>query len=118
MRELGLLDEGLVNATLIVSSSVVYPDGDSEGTSSITGPFKTTTLSDNSHLLIRDACGAQVDFLPSSGRGDVLLDFQIPTMFLRSGTWTFSVDARAGDKANTCLFAFSLSQWLDGELRG
>lgn len=28
--------------------------------------------------------------------------------------WTFKVDARAGDADNTCLFAMSLTQWLDG----
>jgi hypothetical protein len=44
----------------------------------------------------------------------ILIDFQISTMFLRSGVWTFQVDARLGD--NTCLFAMSLTQWLDGRL--
>ena len=81
-------------------------------------PFKTTSFNDSAHLLIRDARGVQVDYLPSSGRSDVLLDFQIPTMFLKSGTWTFNVDVRLGDKNNTCAFAISLSQWLDGPLKG
>ncbi|KAE9378764.1 hypothetical protein N431DRAFT_553141 [Stipitochalara longipes BDJ] len=117
-KELGLLDEGLINATLAVSSSVVYPDGNSEVSKPLTVPFKTTSFNDEAHLVIRDAHGAQVDYLPSSGRGDVLLDFQIPTMFLKSGTWTFNVDARLGDKGNTCVFAISASQWLDGALKG
>jgi hypothetical protein len=97
-----------------VSSSVVYPDGKSEDSGSLTVPFKTMFLSDDAHLVIRDARGTQVDYLPSSGRGDVLLDFQIPTLFLKSGVWTFNVDARLGDESNTCVFAMSLSQWLDG----
>jgi hypothetical protein len=71
-------------------------------------------LSDDAHLVIRNARGAQEDYLPSSGRGDVLLDFQIPTLFLKSGVWTFNVDARLGDESNTCVLAISLSQWLDG----
>lgn len=77
-------------------------------------PLKTTPFNSLAHLLIRDDRGVQVDYLPSSGVGDVVLDFQIPTMFLRSGTWTFSVDARAGDESNTCLFSMSVTQWLDG----
>ena len=116
-KELGLLHESLVNATLTVTSSVVYPGSDSKDSKSYTVPFKTTAFNDFAHLIIRDAHGAQVDYLPSSGRSDVLLDFQIPTMFLKSGTWTFDVDVRLGDKGNTCIFAISLSQWLDGHLR-
>lgn len=101
-----------------MSSSVVYPGGNSEESRSVTVPFKTTPFNDDAHLVIRDARGAQVDYLPSSGRSGVLLDFQIPTMFLKSGTWTFNVDARLGDKGNTCVFAISLSQWLDGAFKG
>ena len=54
--------------------------------------------------------------MPSSDRSDILLDFQIPTMFLKSGIWTFKVDARLGDIDNTCLFAIALTQGLDGKL--
>ncbi|RFU31583.1 hypothetical protein B7463_g4754, partial [Scytalidium lignicola] len=117
-KELVLLDEGLVNATLTMSSSAVYPGGDSEDIKSVTVPFKTASFNDDAHLVFRDARGAQVDYLPSSGRSDVLLDFQIPIMFLKSGIWTFNVDVRLGDRGNTCLFAISLSQWLDGRLKG
>jgi hypothetical protein len=74
------------------------------------------SMNDLAHLLIRDERGAQVEHLLSSGRSDVLLDFQIPTMFLRSGTWTFGVDVRLGDEADTCVFAMSVTQWLDGGL--
>jgi hypothetical protein len=74
-------------------------------------------FNDAAHLVIRDESGKQVDYLPTTGRGDVLLDFQIPTMFLRSGEWTFEVDARLGDESDTCLVAFGLVQWLEGGLR-
>ena len=80
-------------------------------------PFKSTVFNDAAHLLIRDESGKQVDYLPSTERVDVLLDFQIPTMFLKSGDWTFEVDARLGDANDTCLFAFRVVQWLDGGLR-
>ncbi|KAL2808440.1 hypothetical protein BJX63DRAFT_439397 [Aspergillus granulosus] len=111
-----LLDEGLVNATLTVSSFAVYLDGSHDDEQSVIIPFKTTPFNDIAHLTIRDASGTQVDYMPSSDQSDVLLDFQIPTMFLKSGIWTFKVDARLGDKDNTCLFAMSLTQWLDGRL--
>ncbi|KAH6884141.1 hypothetical protein B0T10DRAFT_608969 [Thelonectria olida] len=113
-KELGFPDKDLTDATLKVSGSAVYPDGERDETESVTIPFKTIGFNSYAHLVIRDDRGIQVDYLPSSGRGDVLLDFQIPTMFLESGTWTFSVDARAGDESNTCLFAMSVTQWLDG----
>lgn len=71
------------------------------------------TLSDSAHLVLRDARGRQIDHLPIQGTSAILLDFEIPTMFLKQGTWTFSVDARVGDDANTCLFAVSLTQWLE-----
>jgi len=116
-KELGLLDDGLANATLIINMSVVYPDGKSEGPRSYTTPFKTVSFNDYAHLTIRDARGTQVEYLPSSGRGDALLDFQIPTVFVRSGTWTFDVEARLGDEGNACVFAMSLTQWLDGAMR-
>lgn len=54
--------------------------------------------------------------MPTTG-GDVLLDFdfRIPRIFLRTGEWTFQVDARLGDEGDTCLFAFESVQWLEGE---
>ncbi|KAF7128414.1 hypothetical protein CNMCM5793_003144 [Aspergillus hiratsukae] len=97
-KDLALPDEGLVNATLTVGGSVVYPDGSYEDPQSVTGPFKTTHFNDLAHLTIRDARGTHVDYLPSSGRSDILLDFQLPTIFVRSGTWTFNVDTGGFDK--------------------
>ncbi|KAH9223406.1 hypothetical protein DL95DRAFT_379365, partial [Leptodontidium sp. 2 PMI_412] len=86
-------DPGLTNATLEVSSSVTYPGGSSDSHASLTIPFKSMVFNDAAHLVIRDESGKQVEYLPSVGRGDVLLDFQIPTLFLRSGVWTFGVEA-------------------------
>lgn len=116
MENLGIPDGGLVNATLNTSCSAVYSDGSQEEPRSLTVPFMTMSPNDYVHLVIRDARGAQVDYLPSSGRSDVLLDFQLPAMFLKSGTWTFSIEARLGDESNACLFAMTLTQWLDGGL--
>lgn len=100
-----------------MSSSVVYTDGSHDDEESVTFPLKTIPFNDLAHLPIRDSCGIQVDYMPSSGRSDILVDFQFLTMFLRSGMWTFKVDARLGDIDNTCLFAMSLTQWLEGRLK-
>ncbi|KAE8135881.1 hypothetical protein BDV38DRAFT_272528 [Aspergillus pseudotamarii] len=115
-KKLGLFDIVLIDATLSVSASVIYPDGSYMEPRSLTIPLKTISINDAAHLIIRDSNGIQVDYLSSSGRNDILLDFQIPAMFLKSGMWTFKVDGRLGDKDNLCLFAMSLTQWLDGGL--
>lgn len=115
-KNMGPSGDSLTNATLAVSSSVVYPGGSRDDSAALTLPLRTMRMSDDSHLLIRDSHGAQVEFMPKSGRSDILLDFQIPSMFLKSGIWTFNVEARLGDEANTCLFAMSVTQWLDGRL--
>jgi hypothetical protein len=78
--------------------------------------LKTTSFNNNAHIAIRDARGNQVDYLPSSGGGGILVDYWIPSMFMKSGTWIFTVDARLGDENSTCLFAMSLTQWLEGRL--
>jgi hypothetical protein len=98
-----------------VSSSVLYSNCSHDIEKSVILPLKTTPFNDIAHLSIRDVRGSQVDYMPSSDRSDILLDFQIPTMFLKSGMWTFKVDARLGDVDNTCLFAIALVQWLDGK---
>lgn len=54
--------------------------------------------------------------MPSTGPSEIVLDFQIITMFLKTGMWTLKVDARAGDVNNTCLFAGKMTQWLEGWL--
>lgn len=114
MKNLGQFGDNLTNATLAVSSSAVYPDGSRVDPEFVTVPLRTMRLSDDAHLFIRDIHGNQVEYMPSSGRSDFLLDFQIPGMFVKSGMWTFNVEARLGDEANTCLFAMSVTQWLEG----
>ncbi|KAL3486567.1 hypothetical protein BJX62DRAFT_215163 [Aspergillus germanicus] len=115
-KELGLPDEGLTNATLKIGASVVYSDGTHDDEQSYTVPLKTTPFAPLAHLVIRDARGVQVDYLPSSDDSDILVDFQFLPMFMKSGMYTFKVDARLGDVDDTCLFAMSLTQWLEGRL--
>jgi hypothetical protein len=55
-----------------------------------------------------------VDHLTIDCPYDILLDMALPGMFVRSGLYTFELDARLGD--DTCLFAISLTQKLKGGL--
>ncbi|KAL4981296.1 hypothetical protein BDW68DRAFT_172606 [Aspergillus falconensis] len=114
--ELALANGGLVDATFEIGASVVYEDGGHDDEKSYTFPLKTTSFNNNAHITIRDARGNQVDYLPSSGGGGILVDYWIPSMFMKSGTWIFTVDARLRDENSTCLFAMSLTQWLEGRL--
>lgn len=104
-----------MNATLKAGSSAILQDGTSLDVRFITMPFKQHTFREFGHLFIRDKQD-NVDYLPSSGRGDIVFTFQIPVYFLKTGMWTFYVDARAGDEGNTCLFAGSVTQWLEGDM--
>ncbi|KAL4965979.1 uncharacterized protein BDV14DRAFT_171876 [Aspergillus stella-maris] len=112
--ELGLANGALTDATFEIRASVVYEDGGHDNEKSYTFPLKTASFNNNAHIAIRDARGDQVDYLPSSGGGGILVDYWIPSMFIESGRWTFTVDARLGDEGRTCLFAMSLTQWLEG----
>ncbi|KAF4228253.1 hypothetical protein CNMCM6805_002268 [Aspergillus fumigatiaffinis] len=59
-KELALLDEGLVDATLSVSGSIVYPDGSYMEPRSFTIPLKTISINDASHFVIRDSNGTHL----------------------------------------------------------
>ncbi|RYO79248.1 hypothetical protein DL766_003824 [Monosporascus sp. MC13-8B] len=104
--------DGLANATLSFTLSVVFPDGERGERRTYTIPLRTRAFGDAAHLSIRDAEGAFVDYITSSGRNDIVTDFSIPSVFVQTGMWTFEVEARLGD--GTCLFAMSLTQWLEG----
>ncbi|KAH7356817.1 hypothetical protein BKA65DRAFT_215444 [Rhexocercosporidium sp. MPI-PUGE-AT-0058] len=109
-------DPYLQNATLVLTSSVTYADKTHITHSPLTIPFKSTVFNDAAHLVIRDEKGKEVEFLPRVGRVDLLLDFQIPWVFLRSGFWRFGVEGRVVE-GGKCLFAFEFVQWLDGGMR-
>ncbi|KAH8888098.1 hypothetical protein GQ53DRAFT_843817 [Thozetella sp. PMI_491] len=104
-------NDDLDTATLSISASAVFPDGECEEPRTYTVPLRTTAFADTAHLSIRDATGTHVDCLTASGNNDILTDYWIPGMFLRTGMWTFEVVAKLED--GTCLFAVSLTQWLE-----
>lgn len=109
------LNKLLTTATLTITGSAILSNGKHEDEKSYTVPLRTTAFADTAHLSIRNATGAYVEYLSSSGRNDILIDYFIPGMFLRTGTWTFKVVAALGD--GTCLFAIALTQRLECRLK-
>jgi hypothetical protein len=77
-------------------------------------PLKAIYINDAAHRVIRDSNGSQVDYLPSSGRCDILIDFQIPAMYLESGMWTLNVDVRLKRQQQ---FVSTCHWWGGGGLR-
>ncbi len=107
------LEEDLASATLSITLDVVYPDGSKEGATTYTVPLRTKSFGP-AHLSLRNSTGDYIDHLTSNDFNDILTDYWIPGMFLRTGTWTFEVMASLED--GTCLFALSVTQFLEGSL--
>ncbi|KAF2813235.1 uncharacterized protein BDZ99DRAFT_460514 [Mytilinidion resinicola] len=109
------LDKLLTSATLTITLSAILSNGEHEDETSYTVPLRTTGFSLAGQLSIRNSTGAYVEHLSSSGHNDILTDCQLPGMFIRTGTWTFKVVAELED--GTCLFAITLTQWLEGGMK-
>lgn len=100
----------LANSSLHITASAAFASGGSQEPRTYTIPLKTASYGDNAHLAIRNATGAYVESL-SAGRNDVLADFLILGLFLRTGWWTFYVEGVLPDGG--CLFCFGMRQWLE-----
>ncbi|KAI8949554.1 hypothetical protein F4801DRAFT_580233 [Xylaria longipes] len=100
------------NATLSITLSAVLESGKHDDPVTYTVPFRTTAFGEHGHISIRESGGSYVDYMTYDGRYDVLADCELPSMFVGTGTWTFEIVAKLGDE--TCLFALSLTQWLEG----
>lgn len=104
---------GLQLASFSITMKAKLATGEELDPRTYTIPLSTTSFGDHAHLAIRNATGAYVGSL-SAGRNDVVADFAIPGVFLRTGTWTFHVEAALPD--GRCLFSFQTSQWLKGRI--
>jgi hypothetical protein len=104
-------DENLASATLSVTVSADLADGGRKEPSTTTIPLRSNGNM-NARISIFETYGSFVDHLTVGVRVDILGDARIPSIFVEKGTWTFEFVARSGD--GTCLFAMTLTQWLDG----
>lgn len=109
-------DDDLSEATLKLTSSAVYPNGEVEDSMSITIPLEATVFNIYTHLSIRNESGAYVDYLTTAGANDILLDWGLLMGdYMRAGDWTFDVAAELPD--GRTLFALTLTQFLNGRWR-
>jgi hypothetical protein len=109
-----ITDSDLAQATLSVTTSTTYPDGRSDEPETYTIPLATayTTMM---HLTIRDSEGAHADYLTNGWNNDIVFDMWILGMFVCTGTVTVEIAAELAD--GRTLFAFTLTQFLKGEMR-
>lgn len=56
--------------------------------------------------------GAHVELLSADGMNDILADFMIVSIFVRTGDWTFGVAGELADGRS--LFALEMTQALEG----
>ncbi|KAK6063810.1 hypothetical protein SCUP515_12137 [Seiridium cupressi] len=103
-------ETGLDQASLRITLQAKLASGEEEEPRTYTIPLVTTSWG-HTHLSIRNAEGVHERTL-SPGQNDVLTDYWIPGMFVRTGAWTFHVEAVLPD--GRYLFGFKLTQWLQG----
>jgi hypothetical protein len=109
------LDKLLTSATVTLSLSADLPDGTHEDESHHTAPLRSTDGPGGAHVTIRNETGSYVEHLSSSGSHDILTDCILPSIFIKPGMWTWKLVARLEDE--TCLFAVTLTQWMDGSMK-
>ena len=82
-------------------------------------PLTTFTADNVAHLTIRFP-GGKFGGPLQPGLNEIVTDYWIPGMFVKAGKWTFKVEAILPGKRkeeDRYLFAFQLSQWLEGTAR-
>ncbi|KAK6433073.1 hypothetical protein LTR95_010749 [Oleoguttula sp. CCFEE 5521] len=107
----------LDNATLSFTFSIIYADGSQDVGSPYTIPLRTTLINRFQHMGIRNEDGLPTDRMSLGvyGENDIVADGWIYKQYVVSGNWTMRFDARIPD--GRCLFDFSMTQWVDGDLQ-
>lgn len=95
--------------------SAILKSGELQGPDTFTVPFRTTPLRISGHVSIHETGGPEVDHLTYNGLHDILVYCGVPSMFVRSGMYTFEITTRLGDE--TCIFSLSVTQWLEGGMK-
>ncbi|KAK9769874.1 putative Ubiquitin 3 binding protein But2 C-terminal domain-containing protein [Seiridium cardinale] len=103
-------ETGLDQASLRITLQAKLASGEEQEPRTYKIPLVTAAWG-HTHLSIRNAEGVHERKL-SPGQNDVLTDYWIPGMFIRTGAWTFHVEAVLPD--GRYLFGFKLTQWLQG----
>lgn len=105
-------DAALAKATISFTSSAVYDNGEVHEPATQTMPLKTFKANEYSHLAIRNQYGEYTEHLTMGLYNDIVANMWLPGIWMSSGVYTFEIVAKLED--DTCLFAFSLTQHLEG----
>ncbi|KAK9777023.1 hypothetical protein AB5N19_07615 [Seiridium cardinale] len=84
--------DGLDHADLKVTSEAKFQSGGEEEPITYTVPLRMTSFRRQAHLSIRNSEGQYIESLGPEQK-DVLTDYAIPGLWLRSGLWTFTTEA-------------------------
>ncbi|KAJ8128591.1 hypothetical protein O1611_g5043 [Lasiodiplodia mahajangana] len=109
------ITDNLANATASLTVSAILESGKHEDPITYTAPFRTTPLALGGHISIHEMGGSEVDYLTYDTLHDILVYYQAPSMFVKTGMYTFEIVTRLED--GTCIFAYSVTQWLKGDMR-
>lgn len=112
----GIDDAALANASISFTGSVTPPGGEPDESKAHTAPLRPFANM-MGHLAVRNNSGVHVGSL-SLGKQchrthDIITDLWIPGMHLETGLWRFEIVAKLAD--DTCLFALTVVQWLEGK---
>ncbi|CAH0004418.1 unnamed protein product [Clonostachys byssicola] len=111
------LEAALAKATFNITVNRLDPVGKPDEPRSYVIPLRAFRGSMGiGQLSIRHTNGTYVDYLPGPGESEMLAELIVVGMFVETGLHTFDLVARLGDENNTCLFAFSHTQWLANDV--
>ncbi|KAI0114006.1 hypothetical protein GGR51DRAFT_546692 [Nemania sp. FL0031] len=106
--------DNLANATASLTMSAALESGERLGPDTYSMPFRTTPLGLGGHISIHEMGKTEVDYLTYDSLHDILVYYQAPSMFVKTGMYTFEIITRLED--GTCIFAYSATQWLKGDM--
>lgn len=107
---------GLEQAQLRITVSAELVAGDLLEPMVYTIPLTTFAIDDIAHITIRYR-GGKFGGPLQPGINEILTDYWFPAMFLKTGQYTFKIEAfllGEGPEEDKYLFAFQVSQWLSG----
>lgn len=110
-------DAALAKATITFTTSAVYDNGELDEPATHTMPLKTFKANMYTHLAIRNEDGVHTEHLSMRpySYNDIVANIWLPGIWMLSGEYSFEIVAKLED--DTCLFAFSLTQHLEGDRR-
>jgi hypothetical protein len=105
---------GLEDAKFQVTNSAELPSGEKLEPMTNTIPLRTFAADEIAHFTVRFP-GSRFGGPLQPGVNEIVTDYWLPGMFVKTGMWTFKIEAilpGKGMEEDRYLFAFQMSQWL------